>query len=83
MTLDQRELKVLSAVYLNSTPGLVNDACELLTAKIILWLRAKEKLLLQDYKQYNHRPMDDPDRVASSARLHTISRIITELSEAP
>lgn len=60
--------------------AMVDDACELLTGQVVLWLKAKQKKLKD---QRAALPLGDPDANRLADRMRLLGELIVELAEAP
>ena len=60
--------------------ALVDDACELLTGQIVLWLKARQRELKERRAKL---PLGDPEANVLAAQMRTLGEAIVALAEAP
>lgn len=64
--------------HLNSIERIIGDACELLTAKIVILMRAKAKKLIGELIVI---PPDTPERAVKAAEINALNFFAVELSK--
>jgi hypothetical protein len=60
--------------------GVIDDACELLTGQIVLWLKARQRTLGEKRAAL---PLGDPEANVVAAQMRTLGEAIVALAEAP
>lgn len=58
----------------------VDNACELLTGQILVWLRAKRRAILDRQASL---PPGDPEAALLSAQVKVLGEVLVELAEKP
>jgi hypothetical protein len=72
-------VKLIAAIGGRSVDSLIDDACELLTAKIVLRIQAKRKKLVAARKAL---PLGDPKANDLARQIEILGQLTVELAEA-